>query len=209
MCQAMLEANPAFFQELSNHFIYYSTESYPQLPTSNYAFAHHVRKNLYCPHQPIKAHFHVLIFKESAPLVEDKDKGHQTVPCPFSAFKLLILATGNYQFEGEIFVKLNTAVAYCEAYPVPDAGPAQCRKRLPHNPKTRTVGSQTDLVSSTTFDRFLTVLNGRYSSQFNAIMDSMISGYGSVFTQHCSEIVDFRLGFSNAQCMCEKCLNLI
>jgi hypothetical protein len=223
MCEAVYQQNPAYFQEFASCFRYYICEKYPSLPDTNYAISFHNQKNNSCPIKKLP-HLHVLTYTATTATVttttccsaaekhlqhyqqQQQQHGYQ-VPCPYSCFKLLILGGVNYQCDGDMFQRLQTAVIYNDKYNTEEAKVKVCLSKLPklNSSKTKTISTQTDLISSTTIERFLTVYNGNYGGEFNQIMDAFISGYGSIFSQQHSMIVNFELGCSNAQCICDSC----
>ena len=61
-----------------------------------------------------------------------------------------------------------------------DIGGASLRRRLPQvcfASQTRSIQTQTDLITNVTIERFINILNGD-NAEFSKIIDIILSGYG-------------------------------
>ena len=204
MCEAILQCHPNYFSDTREHFYYYTSEEHPHLPETNFAVGYHCRKLPDCNHKPEKTHFHVLIYSEKTFDHRSPNSILQCVPCPFSAFKLLILATGNHTMSGDIFVKLQTAVTYNEKYPSNESNLKSCRSRLPKPRTNISIATQTDMISTAALQRFHQAYFGAYAAEFNIILDSLISGYGSLNVNNHQVAIHFSL--QHIPCFCCQCL---
>ena len=213
----MFQQSPQYFKQYAKNFRYIVTDKYPQLPTDNFALAFHNTATNFCSVEGVK-HWHMLLYSQSgggggglkkATAAATARDGF-AVPCPYSCFALLILGGVNIQFSGDIFDKLQRAVAYNKKTAVPSSQETNVealKKRLPKVVKTARHHAtvQTDYISNSFLDRVTQVASGPYGGQFNQIIDAFISGYGSVYTQHHSMVVNFELSPSQAQCYCFEC----
>ena len=62
-----------------------------------------------------------------------------------------------------------------------DIGGASLRRRLPQvcfASQTRSIQTQTDLITKVTIERFINVLNGDSAAEFSKNIDIILSGYG-------------------------------
>ena len=62
-----------------------------------------------------------------------------------------------------------------------DIGGASLRRRLPQvcfASQTRSIQTQTDLITNVTIERFINILNGDNAAEFSKIIDIILSGYG-------------------------------
>ena len=62
-----------------------------------------------------------------------------------------------------------------------DIGSASLRRRLPQicfASQTRSIQTQTDLITNVTIERFINFLNGDNAAEFSKITDIILSGYG-------------------------------
>ena len=63
----------------------------------------------------------------------------------------------------------------------PDIGGASLRRRLPQvcfASQTRSIQTQTDLITNVRIERFINILNGDNATEFSEIIDIILSGYG-------------------------------
>ncbi len=201
MCEQVIEQSPNFFEQSAEFFRYFVCESYPTLPSDNFALAFHNTQSDVCDVKNVK-HWHLLTYSKT-PLVNDGF----LVPCPFSCFALLILQGVNIQFTGEVFEKLQRAFVYNEKYELVDLRSQTLRRKLPNvcKPFKHNAATQTDLLSSTSLDRYTAIFNGAYGGEFSQIMDAFISGYGLVSNVNHSMLTHFELTCAPSQCMCYEC----
>ena len=62
-----------------------------------------------------------------------------------------------------------------------DIGGASLRRRLPQvcfASQTRSIQTQTDLITDVTIERFINILNGDNAAEFSKIIGIILSGYG-------------------------------
>ncbi len=156
MCQELDNLSPWFFTKFSDLFSFYICDEYPELPDDNYAIAKH--SGDICPIQ--KTHWHLLL------MGIDKRENSYSVDCPYSCFKLLILACDNYEYTGELFARMHIAVQYGKKFL--DVQVDECYLRLPR------IGEK-DFMS-----RVLKVLEGSYAEDLKQIVEIMLSGF-SIF----------------------------
>ena len=76
--------------------------------------------------------------------------------------------------------KMKLAVNYNSTNNLDTAG-VSLRKRLPQicfASQTRSIQTQTDLITNVTIERFIRILNGDNAAEFSKIIDIILSGYG-------------------------------
>ena len=76
--------------------------------------------------------------------------------------------------------KMKLAVNYNSTNNLDTAG-VTLRKRLPQicfASQTRSIQTQTDLITNVTIERFIRILNGDNAAEFSKIIDIILSGYG-------------------------------
>ena len=76
--------------------------------------------------------------------------------------------------------KKKLAVNYNSTNNLDTAG-VTLRKRLPQicfASQTRSIQTQTDLITNVTIERFIRILNGDNAAEFSKIIDIILSGYG-------------------------------
>ena len=76
--------------------------------------------------------------------------------------------------------KMKLAVNYNSTNNLDTAG-FSLRKRLPQicfASQTRSIQTQTDLITNVTIERFIRILNGDNAAEFSKIIDIILSGYG-------------------------------
>ena len=85
------------------------------------------------------------------------------VPCLLSSFKHLILGCSKLHLSGPLMEKLKIAVNYNNSINnSTDIGGASLRRRLPQvcfASQTRSIQTQTDLITNVTIERFINILN--------------------------------------------------
>ena len=62
-----------------------------------------------------------------------------------------------------------------------DIGGVTLRRRLPQfcfASRTRSIQTQTDLITNVTIERFINILNGDNAAKFSKFIDIILSGYG-------------------------------
>ena len=78
--------------------------------------------------------------------------------------------------------KLKIVVNYNNSiYTSTDIGGAPLRRRLPQvcfASQTRSIQTQTDLITNKTIECFINILNGDNAAEFSEIIDIILSGYG-------------------------------
>ena len=104
------------------------------------------------------------------------------VPCLLSSFKHLLLSCSKFHLSGPLLEKLKIAVNYNNSINnSTDIAGASLRRRLPQfcfASQTRSIQTQTDLITNVTIERFMNVLNGDNAAAFSKIIDIILSGYG-------------------------------
>ena len=76
--------------------------------------------------------------------------------------------------------KLKIAVNYNSINNL-DVSGVPVRRRLPQvcfGSQTKSVQTQTDLITNVTIERFTNILNGENAAEFSRIIDIILSGYG-------------------------------
>ena len=101
------------------------------------------------------------------------------VPCLLCTFKYLILSCSNYELSGHLIEKMKIALNYNSINNLDVSGVPVCR-RLPQvcfGSQTKSVQTQTDLITNVTIERFTNFLNGENAAEFSRIIDIILSGY--------------------------------
>ena len=150
---------------------------------ANFAVSSHSNKLDFCNHSiDNEKHYHVLVefTKESTDLLNKMTSKAFVVPCLLSTFKYLILGCSNYELSGPLMEKLKIAVNYNSINNL-DVSGVPVRRRLPQvcfGSQTKSVQTQTDLITNVTIERFTNILNGENAAEFSKIIDIILSGYG-------------------------------
>ena len=85
-----------------------------------------------------------------------------------------------YHLSGPLMEKMKLAVNYNSTNNLDTAG-VSLRKRLPQicfASQTRSIQTQTDLITNVTIERFIRILNENNAAEFSKIIDIILSGYG-------------------------------
>ena len=190
MVEAMYEQSPEFFKKFRKNFKFFILNNEPdasQLPlNTNFAFATHSIQNESCAQllDNDHPHIHVLIevTKDCVDVVKKMTSTTFVVPCLLSSFKHLILGCSKLHLSGPLMEKLKVAVNYNNSIiNSTDIGGASLRRRLPQvcfASQTRSIQTQTDLITNVTIERFIHILNGDNAAEFSKIIDIILSGYG-------------------------------
>ena len=186
----MYEQSPKFFKKFRKNFKFFILNNEPdisQLPlNTNFAFATHSTQNESCTQllDIDHPHIHALIelTEDCVDIVNKLTSTTFFVPCLLSSFKHLILGGSKIQLLGPLTEKLKFAVNYNNFINTStDIGGAPVRRRLPHvcfALQTRSIQTQTDLITNVTTERFINILNGDNAAKFSKIVDIILSGYG-------------------------------
>ena len=188
MVEAMYEQSPEYFKQFRKNFKFFFLNNEPDvsdLPSNtNFAFAVHSNQNEFCSQSPANGqpHYHVLIevTKECTEAVNKMTLKSFIVPCLLSSFKYLIMRCSKYHLSGPLMEKMKLAVNYNSTNNLDTAG-VSLRKRLPQicfASQTRSIQTQTDLITNVTIERFIRILNGDNAAEFSKIIDIILSGYG-------------------------------
>lgn len=193
MCEAMYEQSPQYFKQFQKQFKYYVCNEPPKIPnesTFSYAYASSKEQN--------GSTYHVII-------ETDKLKGYDAVfvkgklcriPCLYSTYLLLIHLGKKRTVRGNVFTRLQFAVSFNEDYNKERI--SWFEKRLPLEAKsytlkpTKTTSTQTSTIPSATIHRLFKILHSNLGNDMNLIMDTMLSGHGSLTT----ESPEYKLHFS-------------
>ena len=130
------------------------------------------------------SHIHVLIevTKDCVDVVNKMTSTTFVVPCLLSFSKYLILGCRKFHLSRPLMEKLKIAVNYNNSINnSTDIGGASLRRRLPQvcfASQTRSIQTQTNLITNLTIERFINNLNGDNSAEFSKIIDIILSGYG-------------------------------
>ena len=127
------------------------------------------------------------------------------VPCLLSTFKYLILGCSNYELSGPLMEKLKIAVNYNSMNNL-DVSGVPVRRRLPQvcfGSQTKSVQTQTDLITNVTIERFTNILNGENAAEFSKIIDIILSGYGCMEID--SNTLSLNIGFLSLLYIKKKC----
>ena len=162
-----------FFQKFRKNFKFFILNNEPdasQLPlNTNFAFATHSIQNESCAQLLYNdhPHIHVLIevTKDCVDVVKKMTSTTFVVPCLLPSFKHLIWGCSKLHL-------LNNST---------DIGGASLRRRLPQvcfASQTRSIQTQTDLITNVTIERFINILNGDNAAEFSKFIDIILSGYG-------------------------------
>ena len=85
-----------------------------------------------------------------------------------------------HELSGPLMEKLKIAVNYNSINNL-DVSGVPVRRRLPQvcfGSQTKSVQTQTDLITNVTIERFTNILNGENAAEFSKIIDIILSGYG-------------------------------
>ena len=151
---------------------------------TNFAFATHSTHNKYCAPLLDNAPPHILVLievtKNCVDVVNKMTSTTCVVPCLLPAFKHQFLGRSKFPLSGPLMEILKTAVNYNNSKNNPtDIGGASLR-RLPQfcfTSQTRSIQTQTDLITNVTIERFIITLNGNKAIEFSKIIDIILSGY--------------------------------
>ena len=158
-----------------------------QLPlNTNFAFATQPIQNESCAQllDNDHPHIHVLIevTKDCVDVVKKMTSTTFFVPCLLSSFKHLILGCSKLHLSVPLMEKLKIAVNYNNSINnSTDIGGASLRRRLPQvcfASQTRSIQTQTDLITTVTIESFINILNGDNAAEFSKIIYIILSGYG-------------------------------
>jgi len=189
MCEQMFKQSPEYFQQFHKDFRYFVTDKYPEFSEDeSYGFSFHSAISKHCTIK-YKKHWHVLSYKSVKAL---KNPNYQ-VFCPLMCFVHNIVAGANFHFNGEMFEKLQFAMQFNERTFHEESIFSHSTK-LPNPVLNIDVSTQTDLLTSTSIERYLKIINSPYGGDLSAIIDSFASGYGSFISQTDSTIVSFSMG---------------
>ena len=219
MAEQAYVRSPHYFSQFSKNCKLYITESYPEVDSShtivNFAYAFH-RPGGACKIKNPK-HWHILIYspppatdqlqktvpitkqrcRNSNPqyLIDDVDNSKPIdVPCPYSAFRLLILDGVNNNFGGEFFEKMAEAVSCNECYENDFANQEMVLTRnLPRAVKLENVSVQTNRVSTETIERITRAMNGPNGAAFALVLDAILSACGEIHFENQLYKIDFNL----------------
>ena len=187
MVEAMYEQSPDYFKQFRKNNKFFILNHEPNFSDfaskANFAVSSHSNKSDFCNHSiDNEKHYHVLVefTKESTDLLNKMTLKAFVVPCLLSTFKYLFLSCSNYELSGPLMEKLKIAVNYnsinnLDVSGVPD------RRRLPQvcfGSQTKSVQTQTDLITTVTIERFTKSLNGENAAEFSRIIDIILRGYG-------------------------------
>ena len=93
-----------------------------------------------------------------------------------STFKYLILGCSEYQLSGPLIEKLKIAVNYNSNSKLEVSG-VPVRRRLPQVcfvSQTKSVETQTELITNATIERFTKILNGEKAARFSRLIDIIL-----------------------------------
>ena len=113
---------------------------------------------------------HVEFTKESSDLINKMTSKVFVAPCLLSTFKFLILGCSKHQLSGPLMEKLKIAV-YCNSINNLDVSGVPLRRRLPQvcfSSQTKSVQTQTDMITKITIERLGIILNGENAAEFSS-----------------------------------------
>ena len=102
------------------------------------------------------------------------------VPCFFYTTENFILGCFKYQLCGPLMEKLKKADNF-NSFNNLDVGGVPLRRRLPQvcfGLQTKSVQTQTDMITNVTIERCTNNLNGEIAVEFSEIVDIILNGYG-------------------------------
>ena len=183
MVEAMYEQSPDYFKQFRKKYKFFILNHEPNFSgfasKANFAVSSHSNKLDFCNHSIDKEkHYHVLVefTKEATDLLNKMTSKAFVVPCLLSTFKYLILG---FKF---LMKKLKKALNYNSINNL-DVSGVPVRRRLPHvcfGSQTKSVQTQTDLITNVTIKRFTNILNGENAAELSRIIDIFLSGYGGM-----------------------------
>ena len=187
MVEAIYEKSPDYFKQLRKNYKFFILNNEPNFSgfasKANFAVSSHSNKLDFCNHSiDNKKHYLVLVefTKESTDLLNKMTSKAFVVPCLLCTFKYLILGCPNYELSGSVMEKLKIAVNY-NSINNPDVSGAPVRTGLPQicfDSQTKSVQTQTDMITNVTIERYTNILNGENAVEFSRIIDLFLSGYG-------------------------------
>ena len=158
-----------------------------QLPLdANFAFATHSIQNESCAQllDNDHPHIHVLIevTKHCVDVVIKMTSTTFVVPCLLSSFKHLKLGCSKLHLSGTFMENLKIAVNFNNSINnSTDIDSAPLRRRLPQvcfASQTRSIQTQTDIITNVTIECFFNFSNGDNAAKFSKIIDIIPNGYG-------------------------------
>lgn len=214
MVEAMYERSPDYFKRYQKSVFYFTSETVPESIKSFNSFAygyHNESCKDFCLSTNIE-HYHFMI--ETDPKsIKDLPFAVLSVPCVYSTFKFLISTANKRIFQGELFSKLQSAVLY-NSKNQDKATLNVLRKRVPRSPlacettakepkrslekdNIKSVAVQTDLLHSSTLERFQLIIDGARCADLLRIMDILQSGCGRLSTNSSNSSLNFSLNTNN------------
>ena len=168
------------FRKNFKFFILNNEPDISQFPLyTNFAFATHSTQKESCTQLLDNDHLHIHVFieltKDCVDVVNKLTSTTFIVPCLLSSFKHLILGCSKIQLSGPLVEKLKISVNNNNSINTStDIGGAPLRRRMPHvcfALQTRSIQTQTDLITKVTIERFINILNGDNAADFSKIID--------------------------------------
>ena len=176
MVEAMYEQSPDYFKQFRKNYKFFILNHEPKIFRlrfkSKFCGILYSNKLDFCNHSSDnEKHYHVLVefTKESTDLLNKRTSKAFVVPCLLSTFKFLMLECSNYKLSGPLMEKLKIAVNYNSINNL-DVSGVPVRRRLPQvclGSQTKSVQTQTDLITNVTIERFTNILNGENAAENN------------------------------------------
>ena len=190
MVEAMYEQYPDYFKQFRKNYKFFILNNEPNFSgfasNANFAVSSHSNKLDFRNHSIDNEKHQLLVenTKESTDLLKKMTSKAFIDPCLLSTFKYLILGCSNYKLSGPLMEKLKIAANYNSINNL-DVSGVPFRRRLPQvcfGSQTKSVQTQTDMITNVTVERFTNILNGENVAEFSRIIDIFLGGYG------CTEI---------------------
>ena len=186
MVEAMYEQSPNDFKHFRKNYKLFVLNNEPNFSgfasKANIAVSSHSNKlNIFNHSIDNENHYQVMVefTKESTDLLNKLTSEAFVVPCVHSTLKYLILGCSNYELSGPLMEKLKIAVNY-NSFNNLDVSGVPVRRQLPQvcfGSQTKSVQTQTDMITTVTIERFTNFLNGENAAEFSRIIYIILGGY--------------------------------
>ena len=175
----MVERTPEFFRQFSKQNRYFLCQSEPMFDntvTKNFAYSLHMNDD-FC--KVPGSHYHVIASNDQLPnCFKSAASKLFIIHCLLTCFKLLIKTNlTKTVVREEIMNKIDEAVNYNDQHQLTFAN----SKRKPPNVDcvfNKSVQTQTDLLPTSTIDRFYSFYNGGLLGELSKMLDILNSGFG-------------------------------
>ena len=187
MVEAMYKQSLEYFKQFRENFKKKILNNEPDVSdrpsNTNLSFAVHSNQNNFCSQSLVNGQppYHVLmkVTKKCIETVNKMTLKPFIVPCLLFSFKYLIMGCSKYRLSGPLMEKIKVAVNNNSTNNFDTTG-VSLRKQFPQicfASQTRSIQTQTDLITNVTIERFIRILNGDNAAQFSKVIDIILSRY--------------------------------